>query len=264
MTDTIDGLLAAYDERMRGVPAELPRGVTLEQDGPVTRLTGQFRGFVSGPPDLGVDGAALDALIARQCAVFAARGEAVEWKTRGHDRPADLPERLRAAGFVPEERETVLIGRARELAGDPALPEGVTLRQVTDDADMRRVAAMETAVWGDDHGWLADDLIARIAAAPDHIAVLVAEAAGEVVSAGWLVLRPGTGTAGLWGGSTLPAWRGRGLYRALVAARATLAVAHGVDLLQVDASADSAPVLRRLGLHAVTTTTPYVWTPPGG
>ncbi|GAA3180550.1 MULTISPECIES: GNAT family N-acetyltransferase [Streptomyces] len=263
MTD-IDGLLAAYDERMRGTPPDLPRGVTQEQDGPLTRLTGQFRGFLSGPPDLGVGGAELDALIARQCAVFAARGEAVEWKTRGHDRPADLPERLRAAGFVPEEPETVLMGRARELAGDPVLPEGVTLRQVTDDADLRRIAAMETAAWGDDHGWLADDLIARVAAAPDAIAVLVAEAAGEVVSAGWLVLRPGSGFASLWGGSTLPAWRGRGIYRALVSARAMLAVAHGADLLQVDASAASAPILRRLGFHAVTTTTPYVWTPGGG
>ncbi|TSB18048.1 GNAT family N-acetyltransferase, partial [Streptomyces benahoarensis] len=263
MTD-IDGLLAAYDERMRGVPPDLPRGVTAERDGPLTRLTGQFRGFVSGPPDLGVRGAALDALIARQCAVFAARGEAVEWKTRDHDLPEELPERLRAAGFVPEERETVLIGRAREMAGEPVLAEGVTLRRVTDDADMRRIAAMETAVWGDDHGWLAHDLTARVAAAPDRIAVLVAEAGGEVVSAGWLVLRPGTGFASLWGGSTLPAWRGHGVYRALVAARATLAVAHGADLLQVDASDASAPILRRLGFHAVTTTTPYVWTPGAG
>jgi hypothetical protein len=29
-----------------------------------------------------------------------------------------------------------------------------------------------------------------------------------------------------------------------------------------DASGDSAPIRRRLGLRAVTTTTPYVWTPP--
>lgn len=55
---------------------------------------------------------------------------------------------------------------------------------------------------------------------------------------------------------------GRGIYRALVAARAQRAAARGVRYLQVDASADSAPILRRLGFHAVTTTTPYVWTPP--
>ena len=73
---------------------------------------------------------------------------------------------------------------------------------------------------------------------------------------------PGTDFAGLWGGSTLTPWRGRGIYRALVAVRARLAVRRGVRYLQVDASDDSAPILRRLGFRAITTTTPYVWTPP--
>ncbi|WP_055585415.1 GNAT family N-acetyltransferase [Peterkaempfera griseoplana] len=261
MTD-IDGLLAAYDEQMRGAAPTPPAGARYEQDGPLLRIVGQFRGLVTGPADLGVGGAALDGLIARQRDYFAARGEAVEWKVRGHDRPADLTDRLRAAGFVPEAQETVLIGRADELAAEPVLPDGVVLRQVTEDRDMRRIAALESAVWGMEMSWLGDDLSARISASPDQIAVLVAEAGDEVVCAAWLVLRAGTEFAGLWGGSTLPAWRGRGIYRATVAARARLALARGVTWLQVDASDDSSPILRRLGFHAVTTTTPYVWTPP--
>jgi GNAT superfamily N-acetyltransferase len=120
---------------------------------------------------------------------------------------------------------------------------------------------MESSVWGQDWSWLAGDLIGRVSTAPAEIAVMVAEAGGDVVSAAWLVFRAGTEFASLWGGSTLPAWRGRGIYRALVAARARLATARGVRLLQVDASDDSAPILRRLGFHAVTTTTPYVWSP---
>jgi hypothetical protein len=36
------------------------------------------------------------------------------------------------------------------------------------------------------------------------MAVFVAEAGGEVVSTAWLVFKPGTEFAGLWGGSTLP------------------------------------------------------------
>ena len=260
MTD-IDLLLCAYDEQMRKAPLTRPAGVSYEQDGPVLRTVGQFRGFVSGPRDLGVRGAELDRLIARQRDYFAERGEAVEWKTRGHDEPADLTERLRHAGFVAEERETVLIGLAKEMAAEPALPEGVVLRQVTADIDLRRIADMESAVWGQDLSWLGDDLIGRVAADPDEIAVMIAEADGNVISAAWLVFRPGTDFAGLWGGSTLPGWRGRGVYRALVARRAQLAAARGVTYLQVDASDDSSPILRRLGFHAVTTTTPYVWTP---
>lgn len=67
--------------------------------------------------------------------------------------------------------------------------------------------------------------------------------------------------AGLWGGSTLRAWRGHGIYRALVARRAQLACAREVRYLQVDPSDDGKPILLKLGFHAVTTTAPYVWTP---
>ena len=256
-------LLRTYDEQMRGLSHVGRPGITIEEDGPLRRVAGQFRGFVTGPRDLGVDGAELDALIARQREFFAARGEAVEWKTRGHDLPADLTARLRAAGFVPEDQETVLIGVAADLAADPVLPDGVSLRQVTADADMRAIAAMESEVWGQDWSWLADDLIDRTTSAPDDIVVFTAhdQATGRVVSAAWLVFYPGTEFAGLWGGSTLAAWRGRGIYRALVAVRAQRAVERSVRYLEVDASDDSAPILRRLGFRAVTTTTPYVWTP---
>lgn len=65
----------------------------------------------------------------------------------------------------------------------------------------------------------------------------------------------------LWGGATLPAWRGRGIYRALVAHRAKLAAERGRRYIETDASDDSRPILERLGFVAVTTTTPYVWSP---
>jgi hypothetical protein len=87
------------------------------------------------------------------------------------------------------------------------------------------------------------------------------EAGGRVVSAALLVFKPGTDFAGLWGGSTVLEWRGRGIYRALVAERAKLACARAVRYLQVDASDASLPILLKLGFEAVTTTTPYVWTP---
>lgn len=264
-TDTATAaLLAAYDQQMRGAPPTPPSGVTYEHDGPLLRIVGQHRGLVSGPQDLGVRGTELDRLIARQRDYFAARGEAVEWKTRGHDLPADLPERLPATGFVPEERETVVVGLAEEMAvREPVTPAGVAIRRVTADADMCRIAAMESAVWGQDWSWLAGDLIGRVNTTPDQIAVYVAETESDVVCAAWLVFREGTEFASLWGGSTLAEWRGQGIYRALVATRAAFAAARGVRFLHVDASDDSAPILRRLGFRAVTTTTPYVWSPAG-
>jgi GNAT superfamily N-acetyltransferase len=249
---------------MRGLEPKPPAWVRYERDGPLLRGVGGRRGYISGPHDLGVTGSELDRLIARQRGYFARRGEAVGWQTRAHDEPADLTARLRAAGSVPGEERTVLIGLTAELATTPVLPGGAVLRWVTADDDMHRIAALQSAVWGQDWNWLGENLIARIAAAPQGIAVLAAEADGDVVSAGWLAFfQPGADSfARLLGGSTLPQWRGRGIYRALVAARAQRAAARNVKYLHVDASDDSAPILRRLGFHAVTTTTVYVWTPP--
>ncbi|MGW1876722.1 GNAT family N-acetyltransferase [Streptomyces sp. NPDC001975] len=264
-TDTDAALLAAYDAQMRAVQPVPAPGITYQHDGPVLRVVGQHRGFVTGPRDWGgVRGPELDALIARQRDFFAARGEAVEWKTRGHDDPADLPDRLRAAGFVPEPRETVVIAQVEDLAVPfPALPPEVSLRRVTADADLHRIAALETAVWGEDMAWIAGYLRGRLAVEPDDNEVYVAEAAGQVVSAAWVAFRPGTDFAMLLGGSTLAEWRGKGVYRALVALRATRAAARNAPYLLVEASDDSAPILKRLGFRAVTTTTPYVWTPAG-
>jgi GNAT superfamily N-acetyltransferase len=260
----VDALLAVYDQQMRGVEPRPPAGVTYEQDGPLLRAVGGHRGYICGPRDIGVTGAELDRLIARQRDYFAARGEAVGWHTHAHDEPTDLTARLRAAGFVSQQERTVMVGLTAELATAPVLPGGVVLRQVTADTDMHRIAALQSAVWGQDWNWLGENLIARIAAAPQGIAVLAAEASGEVVCAGWLAFfQPGADSfARLLGGSTLPQWRGRGIYRALVAARAQRAATRSVKYLQADASDDSAPILRRLGFRAVTTSTACVWTPP--
>jgi GNAT superfamily N-acetyltransferase len=260
--ENTDVLLAAFNAQARAEPPDPPPGVWHEADGPLLRVVGQERGFVSAPRDTGVRGTDLDRLIARQRDYFAVRGEAVEWKTYGYDEPADLPDRLHAAGFVPEETETVVVALTTAIAAEPALPDGVVLRQVTADADMRRIAAMESEVWDLDRTWTGEHLIRQVAATPDDYIVLTAEAAGQVVAAGWIEFHPGSRFAGLWGGATLRQWRGRGIYRALVARRAQLAAARGVRYLQVDASSDSAPILRRLGFQALTTTTPYVWTPP--
>ena len=258
-------LLAAYDTQLRGrVPDPVPEGWRVEHDGPVHRMfMGRSGGFVGyrSVADLAAD--ELDALIARQRDIFAARGEPVEWKWHSHDLPADLPDRLRKAGFEPEERETVVVGLAEPLTAETVpLPEGVRLRQVTTRADLDRIAAMESEVWNEPRNWLAEGLAAELAADPDALTILVAEADGTIVSAGWVRYSPGTEFASLWGGSTLQRWRRRGIYRALVAARARLAVQRGYRYLQVDASDDSRPILERLGFVPLTITVPYVFTPP--
>jgi GNAT superfamily N-acetyltransferase len=258
-------LLAAYDAQLRGeAPDPLPAGVGVARDGPLLRLTGLGRGGFIEYRDLGgLDGLALDALIARQVDVFRALGEPFEWKLHGHDLPRDLPERLRAAGFVPEEIETVMITEVSAIAGEPVLPDGVAVREVADPGEVRGFGERLWELWGEGHNaWLAESLAAELEAGPEALTILIAEAGATVVCAAWVRFASGTGFATLWGGSTLPAWRGRGIYRALVAQRANLAAARGFRYLQVDASDASRPILERLGFVPVTTTTPFIWMPP--
>lgn len=256
------GLLAAYDSQLR--PAEVrmfPPGVRVERDGPVERVVGAHEGFVASPPVIDLGDKELAALIERQRGYFAARGEAVEWKTRGHDLPASIPGLLEAAGFEAGDTETVMVGLASACAGTPQLPPPVRLVDVTSREGIEEVAAMEAAIWDDDRSWLADDLAERVAGG--SVTMLAAIAQGRPVSAAWIVWVPGTDFAYLAGGGTLPSWRHLGLYRSLVSRRAQLAVGRGVRYLAVDASDDSRPVLQRLGFNGLTTTTPYVWAPSG-
>ncbi len=258
----VPALLASYDAQLRD-QAEVTGAVSWDRSGPLWRAKFPDSGFVSYRDLGGLEGAALDALIADTVAFFAA-DQAIgsfEWKSRGHDQPRDLDARLEAAGLVPDEVETVMVGEATLLASGPDLPVGVRVVRVDELPDrnewLDRAADMQQGVFG--HGGSGAELRDRIDRKPGLVEVWVAEAEGEVVSAGRLEEVPGTEFAGLWGGATLPAWRGRGIYRALTAARAESALARGLRLLHSDCSAMSRPILERAGLVAVTTTTPYVW-----
>ena len=82
----------AYDAQLRAhIPDPLPEGTTVEYDGPLVRMTGLDPGGFLTYRDLGgLAGDELDALITRQRDVFTERGQQVEWKLHGHDRPAEL------------------------------------------------------------------------------------------------------------------------------------------------------------------------------
>jgi predicted N-acetyltransferase YhbS len=151
-----------------------------------------------------------------------------------------------------------MIGEASLLAVHVPLPDGVTLRRVTTEADVRAMCAMQAEVFGDGLGDMAAELLARLSAG-DGLELWVAEANGRVISAGRLQPVDGTDFAGIWGGSTRPEWRRRGIYRALTAARARSALRLGKTLMNSDSTEYSRPILERAGFVKVSTTTPYVW-----
>lgn len=245
--------------RLRGREDEPTPGIVQDTDGLVVRRypaqAGTSYCMVECPRGLGDDP---DLAISRQVDFFTGRKERVEWKTYSYDEPADLTDRLRSAGFVAEEPETLLLGEIDALVHDVDLPRGVRVRAVSSDSDLARIDELMRTIWGPDRG---DGSLAReLRANPGALDVVVVEesAHGPVLCAGWLRYSTGTEFASMWGGSTLPEWRGKGLYRATVTRRAELARERGYRLVRLDTSPDSRPILVRLGLRAVATTTPYV------
>ncbi len=265
MTPTTD-LLAAYDSQLR-LEAEMVGARTWHHHGPLVRGAFTDGGFVSYRDLGGLAGAEVDGLIAETVEWFRDETDVArfEWKTRGHDLPADLPDRLVAHGLTAEAAETVMIGRAELLDRPVDLPDGITVRSAGAGGDLvddiRKVLQMQADVLGHGPGPDAAELADKLTTAPDLSGLWLAEDAdGTVVCAGRLEVVQGTEFAGLWGGATLAPWRGRGIYRALVAARARAALARGVVYLHSDCTDMSRPILERSGMVPVTTTTPYIWT----
>ena len=260
MTDT-SRLLQAYDEQLR-TDAETPSAISVTLLGPVRLVTFLGgRGFVTYRDLGGADEARMQELVEEAVAHFRADGgiTKVEWKTRGHDHAPGLHEALLKHGFVPEEPESIMIGDAAALAVDVPLPDGVTLRRVTEEPDVRAMCAMQDEVFGSPVSDRTANAILRRQAIDPEMELWVAEADGQIVTAGRLEPVPGTDFAGIWGGSTRTEWRGRGIYRALTAARARSALAQGKSLINSDSTEYSRPILERYGFARVSTTTPYVW-----
>jgi GNAT superfamily N-acetyltransferase len=206
-----------------------------------------------------------DAAIVAQKRYFTKRGTPVEWKYYDYDQPADLPERLRAAGFEPEDEELMLVAETAAISHNVVLPDGIRLEPVIDEAGVAAMMAVHDLAFADHPSpELGERLLAQFQEAPELLQMVVAMAGHEPVSAARIEFIPGTDFAGLWGGGTVPAWRGRGIFRALVAYRAGLAAERGYRYLQVDALPTSRPILQRLGFEPVASTTPYVFTPAGG
>ena len=261
---TAEDYLAAYDAQLR-TEAETPSAISVTELGPLRLATfAGGRGFVTYR-DLGDAGAESIAEWVEQAGAHYRADlhvRHVEWKTRGHDRAPGLHEALLANGFRPDEQESIMIGEARLLAVDVELPDGVELRRIAAEADVRAMSAMQEEVFHEDFAEQMTSALMNRLAQGDGMELWVAEADGAIVSSGRLEPVPGTEFAGIWGGATLPEWRRRGIYRALTAERARSALRLGKRLMNSDSTEFSRPILERAGFVKVSTTTPYTRTLP--
>jgi GNAT superfamily N-acetyltransferase len=133
----------------------------------------------------------------------------------------------------------------------------VELVPVTGAATAAAVVHVHNEVFGGDHAAAGAAILAALELQPHPVEAVVAVAAGRAVSAGRVEFPEDSDFASLWGGGTVPDWRGRGIFRSLVAYRARLAQERGYRYMQVDASDESRPILQRLGFAKLAETTPF-------
>lgn len=182
--------------------------------------------------------------------VRAAGRPTLRWWVDERTEPTDTEQQLATLGLTLTERLEVL---ALPVGTELPVPVDVTVAEVRDRAGVELASRLQRGVFAqspDTEAHLAEQT--RLAALPDDERLsrcYVAYVDGEPAAAGGSTV---DGDAlRFWDGSVLPAYRGRGAYRALVAHRLREARATTAEFALVKAVDDtSAPILKRLGFAA--------------
>ncbi|HEY3609390.1 MAG TPA: GNAT family N-acetyltransferase, partial [Pseudonocardiaceae bacterium] len=205
--------------------------------------------------------AELDGLISAEQARATEAGYTLEWKTYGHDTPAELPARLLAAGFDPDDEERVLVLPVTDetIASFGNSPHEI--RRVDDAAGLADYAEIAREIGRRNHEEEKEKLAAELRESPDDLSIYIAYVDGEPAASGRLYFTPGSPAAELAGGRTRTTLRRHGLFTALVASRLREAQSRARTHVFVDALPTSEPTLTKRGFQFVTTTTPYVYEP---
>lgn len=193
--------------------------------------------------------------VAEMVAHYGARELPFIWLVDRASEPPDLGQRLLALGFaVGEELVYLAAPIATALDTLPPQPE-IAVAEVT-EANFPAFAAATRAMgvpWTEDP-WAHFSRrrtagVRAFLALADGAAVAFAE---QRVERGLLLLS---------GAATLPAARGRGAYKSLLAHRLRLGLASGLDWAAIHCSPFSAPIAARHGFTEYGRSITYVWDP---
>ena len=186
-------------------------------------------------------------------AMFRERGrDEFTWWVGTSATPDDLEERLLGLGASPFDDDPVVAVMVSRT--EPHEVGGFDVRRVdrVEEFSIAREIAWSTAD-------SSDEQLARIRETlterwewrqrVGHAVTFLAYVDGEPIATGDMVLLPFAGF--LSGATTLPDYRGRGAFRALVRARWDEAVRRGAPALAVGAGKMSRPILERIGFTTV-------------
>jgi predicted GNAT family acetyltransferase len=201
-----------------------------------------------------------DTTIQQQLSYFREQGYVGEWKYYDYDTPADLPQRLEAQGLQRDAAEAIMVLSIEAAPQKLLQPVTHDIRRVTDAAQFQDADTVHEVIWGSKNG-VTNRVFSTWEQAPDTITLYIAYIDDKPVSYGRVEFPRGANPfASIWGGSTLPEYRNRGIYSALVATRLQEAISRERKYLTVDANPEtSMPILQKLGFVTIAYSTPFTW-----
>ncbi len=215
-----------------------------------------------------LDSGSADQAIREQVAHFERQGSDLSWIVYAHDKPADLKDRLLAHGFVAEEAEAILVLDLQHVPPPLLQPVQHDVRRIVHPQQLDDVIAIQQSVWGGNQDRWRARLTERLVEAPHTVCLYVGYVDGIAASTAqvsFYAQRLAVGLArqrpfaSLVRAATLPAYRGRGLFSALVAILVQEARQRGVRFLDTEATAMSRPILEKLGWQRLTWAHPFTW-----
>jgi hypothetical protein len=179
--------------------------------------------------------------------------DAYTWEVSTSATPDGLVDRLLELGLERYE-EPLAVAMVLDREPEPGPPD-VETREVTTAEDWLEGNRIAAIAFGGEHDSQPRETLEEAAEKVREMheagtgSQFLAVVDGRPVATAWATYTP-HGVV-LNGGSTLPEARGRGAYRALVAARWAAAVERGTPAMVTQAGAMSRPILRRLGFREV-------------
>ncbi|AIF43044.1 GNAT family N-acetyltransferase [Virgibacillus sp. SK37] len=186
-------------------------------------------------------------VVRQELSYFQELGQEFEWKVYSYDQPINLLEILREEGFIIGGTEALMVMKLDE--DHPLLHDipDIKVKEITDYQGIKDIISLEDFIWKETHTELGERLWRDKQNYPESLYLYGVYEADKLVSGAWMYLENGSSFASLWGGSTLPEYRGKGYYHALLSARAKKAYEQGYPCLTVDASPMSRKILEKQG-----------------
>lgn len=250
-------ILALYDEEQRRTIEYT--GLRREETGHLIRHVDLLDGMGGLVIYSQLDESNADEGIAGQIEYFQNLGQSFEWKHYEHDAPPDLKSRLASQGFELEETEAIVALDLENLPPELSGPQAHDVRRIASPSQLGDVMRVQDEVWQSSNEGQREQLEYEMRHAPETISLYVAYVDNQPASSAWVRFHETSRFASLWGGSTLSGYRGRGIYKAMLAARAGEALQRGARFVTVDAGPMSRPILERLGFQLLTLSTPCKW-----